>query len=391
MKSHLIFSVSFFLSFVNFLIFYSYPFRLETLGVENGVAGLVVGTATIFTLIMRVISGIVIDKFRLKRAMLTTAILYSLSLLLINGDWEFTVIAGRLGLGGLLGIMSTLLMYYTLTVSDDRAEKSRNVSMFTFFNALPTCLAPFIALKMAQIWGVNSVTVLAVILFFFCLLLVLLLDIQTISIGGGDGSTEEGFSESLRCVIADKNVRASIMVLSLIYVISGTTVTFLPTYFLESGMNDPSWYFLVFTLCMMLPRLLLKKHMPQDSIFPSRLLMICVTLGLAGNLANYLLTNNQFVLVGAVCNGMTLGIIYPVVMSYVVCCVGRNLSGTLSSVVAAAADLGVILSNIGLGILSVSISDDIAMMFPVIASATALLIVYLRMMVQPRNIKRRTS
>ncbi|MDC9594780.1 MFS transporter [Xenorhabdus sp. IM139775] len=390
MKSNLIFSVSFFLSFVNFLLFYSYPFRLEELGMGNGVAGLVVGTATIFTLIMRVISGIIIDKFRLKWAMLTTAILYSLSLLLMNGNWEFTVIAGRLGLGGLLGIMSTLLMYYTLTASDDRAEKSRNVSMFTFFNALPTCLAPFIALKMTQIWGVNSVAVIAVILFLVCLLLVLLLDIQTTSIGGGDGSKEEGFSESLRCVIADKNVRASIIILSLIYIISGTTVTFLPTYFVKSGINDPSWYFLVFTICMMLPRLLLKKHMPQDSIFPAKLLMICVTLGLAGNLANYLLAENQFVLSGAVCNGATLGIIYPVVMSYVVCCVGKNLSGTLSSVVAAAADLGVISSNIGLGIISVSISEDAAMMFPIIASVAALLIVYLRMMAQP-HIKRKMS
>ncbi|MDE9512199.1 hypothetical protein KKJ15_20245 [Xenorhabdus bovienii] len=70
-------------------------------------AGLVVGASTIFTLIMRITSGIIIDKFRLKWAMLITAILYSLSLFLINGNWEFTVIAGRLGLGGLLGIMST--------------------------------------------------------------------------------------------------------------------------------------------------------------------------------------------------------------------------------------------------------------------------------------------
>ncbi|PHM23947.1 MFS transporter [Xenorhabdus budapestensis] len=389
MKNHLIFSVSFFLSFVNFLIFYSYPFRLEELGVGNGVAGLVVGVATIFTLIMRITSGIIIDKFRLKWAILTTAILYSLSLLLINSDWEFTVIAGRVCLGGLLGIMSTLLMYYTLTASNDSTEKSRNVSLFTFFNALPTCLAPFIALKMAQIWGVNSVTVMAVILFFFCLLLALILDIQTMSIGGGDGSKEDRLSESLRCVIADKNVRASIMVLTLIYIISGTTVTFLPAYFLKSGLHDPSWYFLVFTICMMLPRLLLKKHMPRDNMFPSRLLMICVTLGLIGNLANYLLAKNQLVIFGAVCNGMTLGIIYPAVMSYVVCCVGTNLSGTLSSVVAAAADLGVILSNLGLGIISVSISNDIAMLFPVISSVTALLIVYLRMMTQP-HIKRET-
>ncbi|MDE9483927.1 MFS transporter [Xenorhabdus bovienii] len=390
MKNNLIFSVSFFLSFVNFLIFYSYPFRLEEMGVGNGVAGLVVGAATIFTLIMRITSGIIIDKFRLKWAMLITAILYSLSLFLINGNWEFTVIAGRLGLGCLLGIMSTLLMYYMLTSSDDRAEKSRNVSMFTFFNALPTCLAPFIALKMTQIWGVNSVTMIAVILFFFCLLLVFLLDIQTTSVGGRDGSKEEKFSESLRRAIADKNVRASIMILSLIYAISGTTVTFLPAYFLKSGIHDPSWYFLVFTICMMLPRLLLKKHMPQDSIFPSRLLMICVTLGLAGNLANYLLAKNQFVLVGAVCNGMTLGIIYPAVMSYVIYCVGKNLSGTLSSVVAAAADLGVILSNIGLGIISVLISDNIAMLFPVISSAAALLIVYLRMMAES-HIKKEIS
>lgn len=153
MNNHIVFAVSFILSFVNFMIFYSYPFKLEELGIENGVVGLIVGGATVLTLIMRLVSGVLIDRIRPRWALFITAFLYCGSLLLINFNWVSSVIMGRLAQGALLGGMSTLLMYYSIAFSNNAVEKSKNVSMITFFNVLPTCLAPFVALKITQTWG----------------------------------------------------------------------------------------------------------------------------------------------------------------------------------------------------------------------------------------------
>ncbi|RMO84369.1 putative Membrane protein, partial [Pseudomonas syringae pv. maculicola] len=75
MKNYIVFSTSFILSFVNFMIFYSYPFKLEEMGVENGIAGLVVGGATVLTLIMRLVSGVVADRIKTRWAMFITTIL----------------------------------------------------------------------------------------------------------------------------------------------------------------------------------------------------------------------------------------------------------------------------------------------------------------------------
>lgn len=386
MMNYIIFTVSFFLSFVNFMIFYSYPFRLEELGFENSTAGIVVGVATIFTLLMRIVSGILVDRFRFHWAIFITALLYSGALILINIDQYLTVIIGRLALGALLGIMSTLLMYYSLIKSENSEEKSKNVSMITFFNVMPTCLAPFISLKITQHWGGSTVAQVGIILFIICLVFSFILDLKTSAIGGKSSAQEINVDIKSSVIFKHPSVVSSLTILALVYVISGTTVTFLPIYLIQSGIKDPSGYFLVFTVCMMLPRLLLKKYMPKDSNFPFFFLGICTVFSLLGTVSNFYLANGYLVLLGAVFCGTTLGLIYPTVMSYVVCCFKNNLAGTSSSMVAAAADFGVIVSNLGLALISAYFSEKTAMALPILTSCMALVLLAHRASV--RNISK---
>ncbi|AAO53750.1 MULTISPECIES: MFS transporter [Pseudomonas syringae group] len=374
MKNYIVFSTSFILSFVNFMIFYSYPFKLEEMGVENGIAGLVVGGATVLTLIMRLVSGVVADRIKTRWAMFITTILYCSSLLLINLNWVPSVILGRLAQGALLGVLSTLLMYYSIAFSDNAAEKSKNVSMITFFNVLPTCLAPFIALKITQTWGGGSVALAALMLFLICLFLTFVLDARQTYSGIPDKTSSS--TKGVLQIVTDSNVRTALIILGLVYIISGTTVTFLPFFLTKKGMSDPSWYFLVFTVSMMLPRLFLNKKLPKDSRFPTRILAACVVSAICGTLSNYFMVGSGFVYIGAICCGAALGLIYPAVMSYVVCNIDQALVGTSSSVVAASADIGVIFSNIGLGVVVVKFGGDAAMLIPIITSCVALAFIF---------------
>lgn len=378
MNNPIVFAVSFILSFVNFMIFYSYPFKLEELGVENGVVGLIVGGATVLTLAMRLVSGVLLDRIRPRKALFITTVMYCGALLLINLNWVTSVVIGRLALGALLGGMSTLLMYYSIAFSNSAAEKSKNVSMITFFNVLPTCLAPFLAIKITQIWGGGSVVLGSLVLFLICLVLSFVLDIQRRSVDVLSAVDSAKPAKGITHIFADKNIRTVVLILALVYVISGTTVTFLPFFLIGKGMNDPSWYFLIFTICMMLPRLLLNKYLPKDSRFPTQILTVCVASAILGTFSNYLLVGSGLVYIGAVFCGAALGLIYPAIMSYVVCSVDQTLTGTSSSIVAAAADIGVITSNVGLGIVSVALGEDVAMILPIIASCAAMLFIVFR-------------
>lgn len=391
MRNYIIFAISFFLSFVNFMIFYSFPFRIEQIGLTSSVAGVIVGIAACLTLTMRLVSGVIIDKFRLRWALSSAALLYCFSIMLISSDTALNVFIGRLTLGALLGTMSTLLMYHSLITSKNGEEKSKNVSLITFFNVLPTCLAPYIALKLTQEWGAESVTLIALYLFIICAVLAVLLDFHSgknILIAEHEPTS---MTSSIKGLLALCELRTAVYILALVYVISGTTITFLPSYLMSAGIEDPAPYFLIFTLCMMLPRLFLKKYMPNSSRFPVFFIELCSLMAVAGTLCNYFLPGTGiWYIAGAVLCGTTLGIIYPAIMSYVVCTASSSLSGTSSSLVAAAADLGVIVSNFSLGIIGMSFGLKAAMLLPVATSGMALFLLLARA-VSPTLIKKEPS
>src|SRR5450830_1537760 len=71
-------SITFVFSFANFLIFYSYPFMLGDLNISGGIAGIVVGFASCFTMIFRLASGIYMDKLG-GNFLLTTSVSFYLA------------------------------------------------------------------------------------------------------------------------------------------------------------------------------------------------------------------------------------------------------------------------------------------------------------------------
>jgi MFS family permease len=317
------------------------------------------------TLIFRILTGLLVDHRPPKRALTQAHLIYLLSFVMLHSDNFWIVSVGRVVLGCALGFIATLLLYYSVSSESSVKGKSQSVSLLTFFGILPTCIAPFTALQLKDAMGIDAVTDLAIFFVLVSLVLSVLTD-RKLKIDYGKSN---GFVlKELFGILINHSVRTVISLLILTYIISGTTVTFLPQFFEQRGYSYASWYFFIFSVFMVLPRFLLKNAMPDGSEFPNRLLLICVLMGLAGNCLN--LYGQSFVMLGlaAMLNGSTLGIIYPAIMSYTVCSVSDRLTGSVSATVSSAADIGVILSNLLLGIVSNQLGLSYALLLPIIAS-----------------------
>lgn len=362
------FTIIFIISFTNFLIFYTYPFLLDKLGVAEGTAGIVVALATTLTLLFRIMAGFIIDRRPPKRALTQAHVIYLLSFLMLYSDSFWIVATGRIILGCALGFIATLLLYYSVSSEPQNKEKAKSISLLTFFSILPTCIAPFTALQLKQHMGIDAITAIAIGAVLVSLVLAFITD-QKINVDYPKHNNH--LLEEFSAILFDRPIKTVIFVLVLTYIISGTTVTFLPRLFEQRGVENISVYFFIFSTFMVLPRFLLKNKMPDGSHFPYLILATCVLMGLIGNSLNAFSENLVLLSLAAALNGATLGILYPAIMAYTICSVSGRLNGSVSAVIAGAADTGVILSNFVLGALSNQLDLATSLLFPIATSVLA--------------------
>ena len=355
------------------MVFYSYPFILKNLEVIDGIAGIIVAIATILTLGTRVVTGFVLD-FRLpKNALIFSHLVYISAFFMLQSSQVWLVFSGRILIGLSLGITATLLVYYSIIGEKDSKGKSKSVSLMTFFGILPTCIAPFFTLKVAEHFGVDVVTQIAILMLFISLVLSYFVD-KNITVRSAGKEQKKTLLKDFLSMLNRPEIKLVITLLLFTYVISGTTVTFLPMFLEEKSTKVVSWYFLVFSIFMILPRFLLQNKMPDGSVFPLAIFVSCVVMGLVGNLINLLLIDSVFILVGAALNGATLGIMYPSVMAFTVCSVNGNTTASVSSIVAGSADCGVFLANLLLGIISFKLNTEAALLIPIATSVICVLL-----------------
>ncbi|KAB8028622.1 MFS transporter [Fluviispira multicolorata] len=370
MKKYYLFGTLFLVSFSNYLIFYSYPFLIASHAIVDGIAGIVVGIATIFTLIIRVLSGFWIDRNRSSYMLTFMMLFYLISFILLMSKQDALIIFGRLMLGIILGALSTLMFYYTIMISNSIKEKSESISLYTLITMLPICLAPYISLKVKQLYGINTVISLAILIMIIALILSFLIE-RGISIGGKN--KEENILKSFFDILKSKEIIIIIIILPVVYLTSGVTVTFLPKIIEYYNYKVVSLYFLLYSISLVLPRLIFKKLMPDGRIFPFKFIFVCLFINLFGNLINLLFINNLVILLGAIFNGFSIGLIYPIILSYVVCIINDSLKGSVTSVISCSADLGVIIANLVLGSLSIYFDYYIVLGIPVIANLCLIL------------------
>ncbi len=372
------FLITFIISFANVLIFYTYPFILGRLGIAEGVAGIIVAVATGLTLLFRLVTGVFIDRKLPKFALTQVSLIYLAAFMMLQSDLTMIVIVGRVLLGCGLGVISILLMYYSVSSTSKEKEKPGVISMMTFFGILPTCIAPFLALKIKKYFGVEMITIVATISVLVSLALAFLTDFQFrnhVQVKQM-GNTRD----SLLALLSNRNINTVLLLLIMTYTISGTTVTFLPGFFEKNGISDSSWYFLIFSFSMVAPRFLLKNKMPNGETFPTKLLSICIILSLFGNLLNLQTSNHVLLGMAALFNGLTLGMVYPAIMSYVLCASDKTLTGSASAIVSSAADIGVILSNLAIGVMINLFSIKISLYVPIVASLISLTLIIVHLL-----------
>ena len=364
-------AITFVFSFANFLIFYSYPFLLGALNISGGITGIVVGFASCFTMIFRLASGIYMDKIGGQYVMTIVAAVYIASFALLNSPIYQLVILGRILIGISLGMLSTILMFHTIASAQSNAQKGQGIALYTFFSMLPTCLAPYLSLEILHYGGPGTIVVVAITLSFIGLALTFFLESFSAKVGG-DGNNSPFTLRDLMVSIRSRDIGIALGSLGLLYTISGATVSFLPAMLESTNQSYAARYFLTFSIAMLVPRLLLKGHMPIGDIFPVKAFLGAAACALCGSMLNYWLLSQPVVLVGAIMNGAALGYIYPAISAYVVCQCADHIKGSMAAITSCFADGGVILANLVLGVSSLYFPGKLILLFPIIFAVAAM-------------------
>jgi len=364
-------AIGFVISFANYLIYYSYPFLLKELNISIGIAGIVVGFASFFTMFFRIASGIYLDKIGGKYVITTVTVVYSLSFALLSCQMYQLVILGRIFIGISLGMLATILMFYTVAFATSGVQIGQGIALYTFFSMLPTCLAPYLSLEIMRYHGTKAIVVVAVILAIIGVVLAYLLESKF----ARDGTRQQGSSFSIRdwiAVIRNRDLYIALSGLGMLYTISGATISFLPEMLESTNPGYTGAYLMTYSIAMLLPRLFLKGHMPVGEIFPAKSFLFVAALALGGCTLNYALLSTPGILLGAVMNGMALGYIYPAMSAYVICQCPDHMKGSMVAVSACVADGGVILANFTLGVFAINYPHQLVLLLPIGFAACAM-------------------
>ncbi|MFZ6847988.1 MFS transporter [Undibacterium sp. RuRC25W] len=364
-------SITFVFSFANFLIFYSYPFMLGDLNISGGIAGIVVGFASCFTMIFRLASGIYMDKIGGRYVMTTVAAVYIASFALLNSHIYQLVILGRILIGISLGMLSTILMFHSIASAQSNAHKGQGIALYTFFSMLPTCLAPYLSLEILHYDGPGAIVVVAITLSFIGLALAFSIESSSAKVGG-HGNNSPFSLRDVVTTVGSRDICIALGSLALLYTISGTTVSFLPAMLESTNQRYAAPYFLTFSIAMLVPRLLLKDHMPISDVFPVKAFLGAAACALCGGMLNYWLLSHPAVLVGAFLNGVALGYIYPAISAYVICQCADHIKGSMAAITSCFADGGVILANLTLGVSALYYPGKFILLFPIVFAAGAM-------------------
>lgn len=366
-------AITFVISFANALVFYSYPFLLGALKISNGIAGIVVGVASCLTMVCRLASGVYMDKVGGRYVMTIITAAYVIFFAILSSPFVQLVMLGRVLIGVSLGILSTVLMYHTIASAESHQQKGQHLALYTFFSMLPTCLAPSLSLEIIHYTGVKPVVWLATMLSLMGLALALFLEYTSPEVGGQRSNTHFSL-RALLMTVCRPQLCFTLVSLGFLYTISGVTVSFLPGLLASANQSYASRYLLIYAIAMLLPRLLLKDHMPAGHSFPTCTFLIAALCAFVGCACTYVMLSSPFVLIGAFLSGSALGFIYPAIAAYVVCQSEDHIRGSMTAVTACSADGGVILANLTLGVSAMVFSGKSILLLPVFFTACAVML-----------------
>ena len=344
-----------FLILSNFLMYITYYAILSALPVylvnnlhaSRMQVGVVVGTYTIASVIVRPFSGFALDRFGRRTIFITALLIYSL---LFAGYLISITITSLIILRFAQGLTWGITTLSGSTIATDNVPASKRgegIGYFALSTTLGMSVGPVIGLFICQQWGYTAMFVAGCIISIVSLACAYAVHLRKRFVVGKHIQLKWNN-------LFDKNsIRPSINVF-ITMIAYGGLISFIALYGREIGIQNSSLYFLIFSIGIAGATLTAGKEFDRNG--PGRIITLCMMLLIIGFPLLAMAKNETLFYLSALIIGFGNGVIFPTFQSMVNNLVDSTHRGAANSTLFTAVDIGMGLGMIMAGLVAQKVS-----------------------------------
>jgi len=309
--------------------------------------GVVVGTYTIASVIVRPFSGFALDRFGRRTIFLTALVIYSL---LLAGYLVALTITAIIVLRFAQGLTWGITTVSGSTIATDNVPPSKRgegIGYFALSTTLGMSVGPIIGLFICHQWGYTAMFISGCFISLGSLACAYAIHLRKRYIVGKHIQME------ISSLFDRSSIRPSLNVF-ITMIAYGGLVSFIALYGREIGIQNSSLYFLIFSIGIAAARLTAGKVFDRSG--PRRILTFCMLLLIAGFPLLALAKNEVLFYLSAIIIGFGNGVIFPTFQSMINNLADSAHRGAANSTLYTAVDLGMGLGMIMAGLIAQHIS-----------------------------------
>lgn len=309
--------------------------------------GVVVGTYTIASVLVRPFSGFALDRFGRRTIFLLALILYTL---LFAGYLVAITISSIILLRFAQGLAWGFTTVSGSTIAVDiipPAKRGEGIGYFALSTTLGMSVGPVIGLFVCHHWGYASMFVSGCFISFASLACAYAVQLRKRFVVG------KRIQLRWNSLFDQNSIRPSINVF-ITMIAYGGLVSFIALYGLEIGIQNSSLYFLIFSVGIAASRLIAGKAFDRSG--PRRIITLCLILLIIGFPILALAKNAILFYMSAIIIGFGNGVIFPTFQTMVNNLADSMHRGAANSTLYTAVDLGMGLGMIMAGLIAQHIS-----------------------------------
>jgi MFS family permease len=332
--------------------------------------GVVVGTYTIASVIVRPFSGFALDRFGRRTIFLSALVIYSL---LLSGYLVALTITSIIVLRFAQGLTWGITTVSGSTIATDNVPSSKRgegIGYFALSTTLGMSVGPIIGLYICHQWGYTIMFISGCFISLGSLACAYAIHLRKRYIVGKHIQLELGS-------LFDKSSIRPSMNVFITMIAYGGLVSFIALYGREIGIQNSSLYFLIFSIGIAAARLTAGKVFDRKG--PRRILTFCMILLITGFPVLALAKNEVLFYLSAIIIGFGNGVIFPTFQSMINNLADSDHRGAANSTLYTAVDLGMGFGMIMAGLIAQHIS--ISAIFWVNAMVCSAGLIFFRMFV----------
>lgn len=317
------------------------PIYLEQLGSSVREIGILVGVYNISALFFRLLVGVGFRRFSAKTIMMAGALLFVVTFfvcLVIRPFWPFFIV--RFFQGSAFSLMDTAAMAFVVSIVP-LAYRGQGIATFMLAITVALALAPALGMFIINHYGFTF-------LFLACAGLSLCAFFFSWKLKGSYRASAEQSAASVSSSVLEIKIIAPAVGGFLYNFLWGAVLAFVPLYALESGVDNPGYFFTSIAVMIIVGRAAGAKILDTFSKEKIILMFIFVSM-IAMILLSFSKTLGMFILAGMLW-GVGCSFFFPAMMAYAFEYAGSS-GGAAVGTYRAVADVGTALGPVVMGVI----------------------------------------